>query len=118
MNNEITYSIATPEDAHEITLVRRKTWLITYPNDKEGITREDIEEALNKRLIEDETNKTRERITTDKGSHSWVAKDNEAVVGFVSVRNDSIRNWIAAFPLVLLLQLAYKSFLFLYHVQH
>ena len=66
MSNEIIILKAIPEDAYGITLVRRKSWFTTYPNEREGITREDIELKLNQRTIEEETLQRKERIQNDK----------------------------------------------------
>lgn len=97
MANKITFTTAVPEDAHEIMSVRRTAWLTTYPNEQEGITKEDIEQAINKRTNEEEVSRIKERILNDEGSFTWVAKDNGVVVGFISIRNDTARNWIASF---------------------
>ena len=79
----------TSEDVLEVTHLLRDTWLETYPNEEQGITREDILSRY------DENNprhqqRIAERMEKLKGGqadpeiHSWVAKDGEKIVGFCS----------------------------------
>jgi GNAT superfamily N-acetyltransferase len=86
MNNRIIISEAVTEDAREITLIRRKTWIETYANEKEGITREDIEAVLNNRTIEEETSQRKIRMLNDRNFKTWVAKDNGVVIGFADAQ--------------------------------
>jgi len=88
---------AEPEDAAGITVVGRKTWLSTYPNQGAGITTEDIEAAVNRRTVEEETSSAAERIRNDASSRTWVVKDNGIVVGFAVVQKKEDRNRIGAF---------------------
>lgn len=97
MNDKILISEAMPEDAREITLVRRKTWLETYPNEREGITKEDIEASLNSRTIEEETYQREVRIRNDRNSKIWVAKDNMVVIGFAETQKREGRHRIGPF---------------------
>lgn len=97
INNAIEIMDGVPNDAYEITNVRRKTWLTTYPNELEGITKEDIEGAINRRTVEEKTNQRAGRIQNDKSYHTWVAKDNGVVVGFAEAQKKEDRNWICAF---------------------
>lgn len=96
MNKQIVITEATPEDAKAITYVRHKTWLMTYPNEKEGITKEDIEASFNKRSVEDESEQRAHRIKNDITVHLWIAKEESIVVGFIEVRKDSNYNIIHA----------------------
>lgn len=100
MADAIIFLQATPEYAEGITLVRRQTWLSTYPNEQENITRKDIEEAINTRTIEIETKQREERIRNDKTCRSWVAKDNGAVIGFAEGRRGAEKNRIHAVYIV------------------
>jgi ribosomal protein S18 acetylase RimI-like enzyme len=93
---QITYREAIPEDAYEITLLR-KIWFTTYVNKEEGITKEDIESSHNSRTIEEETARRAERIENNKESKIWVAKNQDKVVGFVEVQKKEKRNRIGAF---------------------
>lgn len=96
MSNGIIVSEGIPEDARGITLVRRKTWITTYPNEKKGITKEDIEAAVNRRTVEEESNQRAERIRNGRNSQVWVAKDNETVIGFVEVQRRENKHRIEA----------------------
>ncbi len=39
---KIKITLATKEDALQILQIQQKTWLATYPNEMEGITKDDI----------------------------------------------------------------------------
>lgn len=74
--------IAKPEDAHAIRHIQRLTWLATYPSQKQGITRQDIE---SKDFESHEKIEKIKKLIQDNSSNpnTWVAKieDNE-IVGF------------------------------------
>jgi ribosomal protein S18 acetylase RimI-like enzyme len=94
--DEITISPAKPEDAEGIVHVRRTTWLATYPNEVLGITRQDIEEALNTRSDEQEVARIANHIKTSTGTHTWVSKVEGKVVGFLRFEEEDKRNRIHA----------------------
>lgn len=56
---DISISPAMPEDAHSIQEIFYKTWLDTYPNQRYGITKEDIQDRF-KEAFTEETIKQRE----------------------------------------------------------
>ncbi len=95
--DNITISIATSEDAPGITNVRRETWLATYPNEKFGITRGDIEEAINKRSFQEETKSWEDKIKNNSKSRFWVAKYESKVIGFTSAFRKENTNNIGGF---------------------
>lgn len=75
-------SHAAPNDVPEILLVRKVTWLATYPNPEFGINYTDIEEHLDKRNI-GALEKWQKRIQEDQLSHTWVAKSHGKVIGYI-----------------------------------
>lgn len=83
MRTNVIIKEATPEDAKQITYVRRKTWLTTYPNRNEGITKEDIEASFAKRTVEEESEARAQRIADISDTHIWVAKERDILVGFI-----------------------------------
>src|ERR1700721_280750 len=94
--NNINISKAIPEDSYGITSVRRQTWRVTYPNEKEGITKEEIEQALNKSTIEEESIKRAEIIKNNKDIHIWVAKNGDVIVGYAESQKNEDKNRIGA----------------------
>lgn len=97
MNSQITLSKALPDDARGITIVRRNTWLETYPNEKEGITKEDIEESFKKSTIEEESVQRADRIRNNADTQIWVAKDTNSIIGFAEAQKNKDKNAIKAF---------------------
>lgn len=96
---ELTISIceASCEDIEGILHVNRESWLATYPNKDLGITREDIQTAVeNRRPIQsDRWHKTIESESENK--HTWVAKDeNKKVIGFCFAIKSAQENKIQA----------------------
>lgn len=69
---------ATTHDASGILWVHQTTWLNTYPNRYEGVTREDIEQKIATFTKE----RWEKRLVSDSSRHVLVAKNNSAVVGF------------------------------------
>lgn len=96
MNNTITISEAVPEDASGIVDVRRSTWLSTYPNEKAGITREDIQAAINQRTRDEEIARRKERLRNDTSTKIWVAKKDDQVIGFLLAERKAEKNRIGA----------------------
>jgi len=78
----ITIGKPTISDINSIQEVLYKTWLFTYPNERIGITREDIEEKFKKRFSNSAIKKRREEIlNVSKNKLFLVAKDKGMVVG-------------------------------------
>ena len=97
MSDNITIEIGTPQDSLGITIVRRETWLSTYPNKEVGITREDIENKLNLRTIDEDVKRLNERISNDSSSRAFVAKNGEKIIGFILVVKGKVQNKVRAF---------------------
>ncbi len=82
---KIKITLATKEDALQILQIQQKTWLATYPNEMEGITKDDI---LSLKIISDERC---EQVQNQIENYSdtiriWVAKDSKSqIVGFCRV---------------------------------
>ena len=85
---EISNSVvedAKPEDVEQIIIIARDSWLDIYPNEKYGITREDIADI--DWFNPDELEKRRRKIR-EKGDniHTWVIRDEKNnIVGFCKV---------------------------------
>lgn len=94
MNKIIIYQ-AVPEDAKDIRKVQKETWLCTYPNEKLGITKADIEEKVDEMQARG-IDRLVERIENDKDSRTFVAKDGDHVVGFIGVQKTEDRNRLRA----------------------
>lgn len=70
------------EDVKQIQNVFYFTWLATYPDDKVGITKEDIEERYKNRLSERVIEKRKNDISNKNENRLFlVAKDGENIVG-------------------------------------
>ncbi|HSX31702.1 MAG TPA: GNAT family N-acetyltransferase [Candidatus Saccharimonadales bacterium] len=87
-NMQITVERATPDDAEAISELLRVTWQATYPNDKAGISREDIRlrtEGNNGERIPQNIANWRKRIETDDGTVAvFVARESGKVVGMAA----------------------------------
>ncbi|HEY1037018.1 MAG TPA: GNAT family N-acetyltransferase [Candidatus Paceibacterota bacterium] len=80
MNVRITD--AQPEDAFGITDVLYKAWLATYPNQKLGITVEDIEESYKEHFTPENILRSQERLRNIPANQKRVvAKDGDLIVG-------------------------------------
>jgi ribosomal protein S18 acetylase RimI-like enzyme len=95
MMNKYSISLANPKDVPEILSVRRITWLATYPNEKYGITFNDIKDNLDKRDI-GAVETWQKRIIEDKTSQTWTAKFQNKVIGFISASKGEKNNCIRA----------------------
>ena len=97
IENSIIIDIATPDDVTDIQEVFYKTWLATYPNEKVGITVDDIEDRYKDRLNEDKIAKRKEQIANPpEGQTLLVAKDGDRVVGLCRAVKKSDRNQLQA----------------------
>lgn len=79
---------ANPADVEAIRIIARDAWLEIYPNEKFGITREDV--AAIDWLNPEELEKRRRKIKEGKNdTHTWVIRDDKNnVVGFCKVSKD------------------------------
>lgn len=83
---------AEEADASGILHVHKTTWLDTYPNNEEGVTRSDIETK-----ITTFTEKGwRERLQPDSNKRILVAKQVDQVVGFTVGLNEEVQTKIGA----------------------
>jgi ribosomal protein S18 acetylase RimI-like enzyme len=94
---EIT--MATPDDAAEICIIRDEAWIDTYPNEELRITKENIQvnaRGLNGEFVPRRINWLKEKIANN--GDNWIAyvgKDDGAVRGFVIASiNDGNRRHI------------------------
>jgi ribosomal protein S18 acetylase RimI-like enzyme len=88
---------ASPDDVDVIRDVQRRTWLATYPNEALGITREDIETRF--REAPETARARRERrwwALCTPPHHSWVALEEDVVIGFCIASQDERENLIEA----------------------
>ncbi len=99
MNNiEIKIRKSVPSDVYGIREVQKVTWLNTYPNDKAGITLEDIKNKFK----DDDTPEGRKKIEEkkekykDKNKRTWVAEDNGEIIGFCVAGNEKGKGRILA----------------------
>lgn len=89
--SEIQISEPKPEDALGMNTLLYKTWLATYPNEKLGITVEDIEERLKETISEEFTSRFKKVLENIPANQKRVvAKDGELIVGLSTmVRNET-----------------------------
>src|SRR6185437_17012513 len=57
---------------------------------------EDIQGAINKRTIEEESKSRAERISTRTDTKLWVAQEDEKIIGFVEIQKQPEKNKIRA----------------------
>ena len=94
---EIKISIANPEDARGIAEVFYKTWLVTYPNEKVGITVDDIEDRFKNSFTEESLAKRADRIAHPKDNEVFfLAKDSDRVVGVCNIVKHPDKNQLQA----------------------
>jgi ribosomal protein S18 acetylase RimI-like enzyme len=92
---QIEISEARPEDAEGIAYVQRDAWLVTYPNEKLGITREDIEDRYAN--MPERISKWESRIEEPmEGRYMLIAKEGEKVVGFCIAKKAEEENNLSA----------------------
>jgi ribosomal protein S18 acetylase RimI-like enzyme len=71
-----------PEDGLELTRLYHLTWLDTYPNEKAGITRDDIEQSYKDHYTEENQAKMRARLgNIAKNEKYLVAEKDGKIVG-------------------------------------
>ncbi len=80
--------VAKPEDAAEVFDVQRRTWLDTYPNEKAGVTYEDLKTRLegeNGELIPQKVERWKQGIeSTGEERATFIVRDGGKIVGFVA----------------------------------
>ena len=88
---------ATVEDVPGLQAVWHKTWLATYPNEKAGITVEDIEDRYKDAYSEERMEKRREQIRNpEPGSTFLAAREGERIIGLCRVLASPDRNKLGA----------------------
>lgn len=95
---------ATPADAEEIARIRYNSWLVTYPNEVAGITRDDVQIHLGD-LAKCKEDWGRNLKESSKDIKTFVAEDAGRVVGFCAVARQDKENHLNA----LYLDLAYEG---------
>lgn len=95
---KITIRKSVPKDVYGIREVQRVTWLHTYPNNKMGITLEDIESKFKDDDTPEGKRKIEERKKTyeDKSGQTWVAEEGGKIIGFCAVGNEKGKDRILA----------------------
>lgn len=99
MERTITIQDAVATDAEGIRSVQKQTWLATYPNPKRGISREDVESKI-AQMQSGGTQRWAKRLREDTSSHTWVVKDEDVVIGFISAQKLNEENKIRAMYLL------------------
>ncbi len=94
---QLSIAPAAPEDAEELQRVFYKTWLVTYPNEKYGITVEDVEEWFKERLTPQKIEGLREFLEYPAEEHPYLAaKLNGTVVGVCRAVQQPAQNYLHA----------------------
>jgi len=91
-NNKIIITNPVKGDEKQIVLVHKETWLSTYPNEKYGISREDI---LLKDFDSDEKLNNWKKIIKNNGKNDvylCVAKNKDKIIGFCQVSKGKKHN--------------------------
>ncbi|HVZ12429.1 MAG TPA: GNAT family N-acetyltransferase [Patescibacteria group bacterium] len=87
---------ATGGDAQGISDLLWETWLETYPNEKAGITKDDI----NAKYLSSEWKRGTERrkgvMNARPNEHTWVIKDGERIIAMCAGVKEDDKNWIQA----------------------
>lgn len=95
--SDILIKNPTPEDARGMTEVFYKTWLTTYPNEKAGITINDIEDRFKDSFTEESLLRRAEQIAKPKEEEVlFLAKDDMKIVGVCVVVRHSDKNQLKA----------------------
>lgn len=94
---EIKIIPATPEDARGVAELFYKTWLATYPNEKAGITVDDIEDKYKDAFTEESLAKRAERMREPEENETFfIAKESDKVVGACRVIRHPDKNQLQA----------------------
>lgn len=85
------------EDARGILDVQYRTWLSTYPNEKVGITTEDIKDRFEPRFSEEGILKREKGIENLAPNEKYlVAKDGDKIVGMCFAKIHDTKNQLQA----------------------
>lgn len=97
MQSEIIITEPKIEDAKGSIEVQYKAWLDTYPNEKAGITTDDIDDRY-KDAFEGLKLERRQKVFTNPESYekAIVAKDGDTVVGYCYVTKKDGKNQLTA----------------------
>ena len=92
--SDIVVAEAIPEDAADISRIRKDGWLSTYANTAFGITVEDIltKDFDSPAIIAHRA----ELIRTQHGKKVWVARINSVVIGFAIATERELQNDVGA----------------------
>ncbi|HMP67637.1 MAG TPA: GNAT family N-acetyltransferase [Candidatus Paceibacterota bacterium] len=92
----VNISPITPEDIYQANEVFYKTWLDTYPNEKLGITEDDIHHKFQQKDEEFFERKKKEIANLPEGSGYLVARVEDKIVGVVIYFSNKELNEIKA----------------------
>ncbi|MDE1874730.1 MAG: GNAT family N-acetyltransferase [Patescibacteria group bacterium] len=88
---------AKPKDARGIQEVFYRTWLATYPNQKHGITLDDIEQRYIGYDSPERIDRAAKRITDlPANERFWVAEDSGEIVGVCHIVIEPDKNFLRA----------------------
>lgn len=91
LNIEITH--ITPNDALEVKQLFRDVWAATYPNEKEGITFDDVNEFFSVQLSSENVEKFKQKLQTlSVNHHYFVARVEEKIVGVCEILIEDTEN--------------------------
>lgn len=93
--NKIEIRVAKPDDVKFIKQVQYDTWIATYPNEKLGITVEQIKERLNKNNSSEKIKDFAESLSKDNQC-TWLAIDNKNVIGYCTASKSENIHKLAA----------------------
>ncbi len=93
---DIKIEEAKPTDAYSIKEVLYFSWLATYPNEKEGVTLDDIKELLKDALSEEKVRQKAEQIMNAPDKKNLVARLGAKVVGFCLAERSLEKNQLRA----------------------
>lgn len=92
-SQDIRIEKARPEDARGIQEVFYRSWLETYPNEKAGVTIEDIEDRFKDGFSEERLAKRAGFFAAPPEDETWlIAKKDDIIVGLISPIRKSDRN--------------------------
>lgn len=98
----IQIRVSTSDDVYQIREVQKNTWIDTYPNEENGISKKDVEEVFQIDITPTGQMKMEERKKRYQNPNlrTWVATDDDQIVGFCSAGKESDKNRIHAIYLL------------------
>ena len=98
MYKNITVRKSIPDDVYGIREVQKITWINTYPNEEVGITLEDVESKFKNDNTSEGKQRTeqRKRKYKDKDIQTWVAEENNKIIGFCVAGKENRKDRILA----------------------